>query len=226
MAKEQGIPKVWESIDNIKADKLGKTEKASDSELLDGHDSSYFARQSDMDNKYNKSGGLLEGDIIMLPNRSIRIRKDSNVPYGEYSIGYVTATDTFFSGMASSKYLITSSENPKVKVGSDEFTLYHTGNCPISQSQNGWVKFANGLIVQWGKFTIGGNDTVASTRSGTSTLPMAFSNSTYCIIGSGSVTGNNSESNFLCRPSSTNSFDWFLTKGTNTSVFYIIAIGY
>ena len=48
MAKDQGIPKIWENIDNLKTTKLGKTEKASDSELLDGHDSTYFAKQEDL----------------------------------------------------------------------------------------------------------------------------------------------------------------------------------
>lgn len=42
--------------------------------------------------------------------------------------------------------------------GGKEWNLWSegldTGNCPMSKSANGWVKFANGLIIQWGNLDI------------------------------------------------------------------------
>lgn len=58
-------------IEEAVKDKLDKTGKAADSELLDGHDSTYFATQSELDEKANLVGGntftgtqVFEGDII------------------------------------------------------------------------------------------------------------------------------------------------------------------
>lgn len=47
--------------------------------------------------------------------------------------------------------------------------------------QNGYVKFANGLILQWG---VADNGVVTQNWSKTITLPIAFSNSNYIVAGS------------------------------------------
>ena len=38
----------------------------------------------------------------------------------------------------------------KILSGNQRGEILTTGNCPISKYFNGWAKFANGLIVQWG----------------------------------------------------------------------------
>ena len=50
--------------------------------------------------------------------------------------------------------------------------------------QNGYVKFSNGLILQWG---VADNGAAAQNWSKTITLPIAFSNPNYIVAGSATI---------------------------------------
>jgi hypothetical protein len=83
-----------------------------------------------------------------------------------------------------------------------------------SQGQNGYYKFSNGLIIQWGKAT-----------TGTVTLPTAFTSGTSYSIGAqleGSGAGANDYGQLNSLTST--SFNWVMYSGS--SRLFWVAIGY
>lgn len=88
------------------------------------------------------------------------------------------------------------------------------GMATWSQGQNGYYKFSNGLIVQWGKAT-----------TGTVTLPTAFTSGTSYSIGAqleGSGAGANDYGQLNSLTST--SFNWVMYSGS--SRLFWVAIGY
>lgn len=53
---------------------------------------------------------------------------------------------------------------------------FNTKSCPISKSANGWAKFANGLIIQWGTVTILNNTSPVRIK-----LPIMYSTGTSYV---------------------------------------------
>jgi hypothetical protein len=98
------------------------------------------------------------------------------------------------------------------------------GNAAIvakSLEQNGYIKYASGLIIQWGALV--GFDS----GDGVNTwlpkpLPISFSNGTYCIV---ATNGDNLGGDVRITPGSTNTYS---VSRSSTSVTYYsyIAIGY
>lgn len=116
--------------------------------------------KSDILLKLDKSGGTLSGNLTA----------PAMVIGGEYHIDFNNTPDyqlinfrnpnqeiadsfigIFGSNENSLRYRY---DNPNLSGKTDylEGNIFHTGNCPISKSTNGWCKLANGLIVQWGLF--------------------------------------------------------------------------
>lgn len=88
------------------------------------------------------------------------------------------------------------------------------GMATWSQGQNGYYKFSNGLIIQWGKAT-----------TGTVTLPTAFTSGTSYSIGAqleGSGAGANDYGQLNSLTST--SFNWVMYSGS--SRLFWVAIGY
>ena len=119
-----------ENINNLNLNKLGKTEKASDSELLDGHDSSYFATQSDM-NSANTQIAQNKSDILLKANKTELETKfnfnndvtNSALPKNYMGLTQVTSTSpSFMRGLTggSQHYILQSSlksENYGFQIG-------------------------------------------------------------------------------------------------------------
>lgn len=81
-----------------------------------------------------------------------------------------------------------------------------------------WVKFTNGLIIQWGDIGLGNNPQ-------TVTLPQPFSNSAYGVVGIIKNTGYYSDTGFVLNSSrSSTSFSFYRKPALQGACW--IAIGY
>lgn len=155
--------------------------------------------------------------------------------YGKHIDGRITtgnqqlldcSANKIYVGNPNTPLQVESSENPKVKVGSNVHTMFHTGNTGFSQNTgaNGYVKMPNGIIIQWGAISI---TPVANTvTTGKVTFPIAYPNSCRSVV----VTPHTSRADIVRA-----TFDELSTSGfvmqvyrTNTTAFGTkwIAIGY
>ena len=89
----------------------------------------------------------------------------------------------------------------------------------IKKAQNGYVKFSNGVIIQWGLTSgdIGSAKTV--------TLPVAFSSTNYSVITTTNSTGGEYYANGVSSKTTT-SFKIQAAGGASTAPSFWIAIGY
>lgn len=82
-------------------------------------------------------------------------------------------------GLDSDFYIRGYTDNPSGNNGSNYkpfCRLWTNASCTISKSSRGWVRFANGLILQWGM------DKIRNTFQGQNiTLPIPFSNKNYTV---------------------------------------------
>lgn len=97
------------------------------------------------------TGGTVSGDII-LPNNIGVASKDTGG--NNHWIGYVNSNNQMILGSASIPTILRSNVNPSVLVGSNTYTLYHTGNKPTA-STVGALSTSGG--------TLGGNLTIDKT---------------------------------------------------------------
>lgn len=75
------------------------------------------------------SGGTLTGNAIFNNNVGVQGKNTSGTAY---SLAVVNDSNQAFLGNTSLATVIASSSNPKAKVGSNEYTIYHTGNKPTA----------------------------------------------------------------------------------------------
>ena len=81
----------------------------------------------------------------------------------------------------------------------------------VSLGQNGYAKFNNGFLIQWGKKTSG-------TSTGTIYFPISFYDANYSIT----MSCNNISYSYF---GYNNKYQQAANAGTNTAMFYWIAVG-
>lgn len=226
MAKEQGIPKIWENIDNIKSGKLNKTD-----EDLNTHEKivveSINARKVlyNPRNEYysDLSSGWWEIESNGVKRDSITIEYvqtgGSRVPssgkividQGWDSVGYslyirewdywqqdgsevvvskVSSTQNIVVYVPQETYIVAyrtyegqQIKLPMKRVGDIADTtkltradFLSTQISRIEKSNNGWCRFVNGLIIQWGTVTIPNNTSPVRIK-----LPIMYSTGTSYV---------------------------------------------
>lgn len=198
MAFTDRLPQAWKQIKKNMTDiagKLGKTEKAVDSDKLDGNDSTYFAKQSDIITKLDKgsftgkadelmpkSGGVFTGRVEISDGRLFVgsnnygfACKDTSgahqyvalvAPNNKIYYGWNKACDIVLSGKR-----ITNAENKSVIFG--DFT---------KNNNNFYIKYADGMIIQGGFHRYDKTqDCGDGDYLGQIALPVAMSTNTYGV---------------------------------------------
>ena len=89
----------------------------------------------------------------------------------------------------------------------------------FSKAGNGYVKFGNGLIIQWGKSS-------ATTATKVTTLPTAFTSTNYRLIGQHEYLSGNSHNTVTITACTTTSFTMWSNSTSANATFHWIAIGY
>ena len=93
----------------------------------------------------------------------------------------------------------------------------------VSKAANGYIKFTNGLIIQWGNFDTNVNST--GTVEGTTTLPLAYTNQNYMVLATAKLAGDVINIETI---SKTNFKYWIADRLLNTQAygkFYYISVG-
>ncbi|MGL5458888.1 MAG: hypothetical protein ACRDBY_04670 [Cetobacterium sp.] len=228
------IKTIVDKANSLETNKLGKTEKAVDSDKLDGQDSTYFAKQTDMTSA-NTQINQNKSDILLKANKNNPIFTGMS----KFPRGYSTT----LSGIVVKNYIdevggkniciYTDSEgNLNIRGGGvgEDFSASNNTNIyirqndkpsrvltmediPISKSENGWCKFANGLIIQWGLYksttttaTIKLHVALSSTGAKLSLNPRSLNNANITTTG---VIENTSS--FVCNVSTATVWvDWIV----------------
>ena len=94
-----------------------------------------------------------------------------------------------------------------------------SGFATISKNDTGYCKFNNGLIIQWGRVSVG------NTSKTTVTLPVAFTSTNYKVSGNIYSTTATSQKNDSAYNYTTTTFDLFNGQG-GTCDYDWIAVGY
>lgn len=188
------VKTIADNVSVMDSNKLGKTEKAVDSDKLDGQDSTYFAKQSDMTSantqiNQNKSDILLKLDKSEVFETGATTSKTYVVKNEEGTTKLGKWLD-FMDNPTDTKYqarLYTENGALFLAQNNDLGGLvFHEGNCPISKQPIGYCKLANGLIIQWG-FSVVNFPLYDTYGVLTVNFPISFSDTGFSLITKGIV---------------------------------------
>lgn len=192
MAKEQGIPKLWE--------KTNKNEH--DIQNIVGRSGNIKIYYGELEPIFGSRDATIETVIKSMEEYSIArivVQSDNNgVKPPSVSVGGTLLITKLNSFRVEIKF-IEDVYSPNLRIfeggyhGIAGFTgwkeVFTESSCPISKSPTGWAKFANGLIVQWGHtggYEGFGAGEFTNKRIDVS-LPISFSSGNYAISGSESL---------------------------------------
>ena len=119
--------------------------------------------------------------------------------------------------------LSSSITNVKNSVSSLTTTVNGKIGATVSKAANGYIKFTNGLIIQWGDFNSSINST--ATIEGQVTLPLAYTNQNYIVIANAKRAGDVINVDTI---SKTNFTYWIADRLLNVEAygqFYYISVG-
>lgn len=139
----------------------------------------------------NVAKGTLDTDAVnrkQLDDLKKQIEEGNNTFAGDNTFsGKVTITgETALNGETSAvTQEVEDSSNKVATTGFIKNVLSSNGAglATVVKEQNGYIQFANGIIMQWGKY---------SGTNGTVTFPIPFTSTDYAITGASLVTGNQS----------------------------------
>ncbi|MGL6185552.1 MAG: gp53-like domain-containing protein [Clostridium chrysemydis] len=240
MAKEQGIPKIWEKVEKNEQD-IGYIQTTGDRLTYKSRGTlpEFDGTFGDFCNKVkhgvysiypeNANALNLPDDVYKFGNLSVEY-----ADYGKQVVKIIYVRDGANQILTFSNWNF--SNSPEGVFSKEAWTLeFNHKNCPISKSTDGWCQLANGLIIQWGLFTGATGNLGVSSRHDAITLPIQFSNESYAVIpvsGTGGVTADWNAYTALCRVSTKHNNHFYIVR-TNTRVEEVyfssiqwIAIGY
>lgn len=138
MATINGIYKVKNSegtydVINLRTTAEQVVESSSKRFVTDSEKSTWNSKANashNHDSVYLKlAGGSVTGNVTFNNNVGIQAKNTSGTAY---SLAKINSSNQTFLGTESLATIIASSSNPQAKVGSNTYTLYHTGNKPTA----------------------------------------------------------------------------------------------
>ena len=135
------VPEIIALVNQIIDEKLGVGDKATDSDKLDGQDSTYYATATALANKLDKTAQAA----------------DSAKLGGTEASSFAKLASPALTGTPTAPTAASTTNNTQIATTAFVKSLVGAANnggiIAASLAQNGYVKFANGLILQWGVIT-------------------------------------------------------------------------
>lgn len=192
-----------QSVNNISSTLDGKLDKGSFTGSADDLNSRIIVNESSISSKLDKGsytgtandllskeGGTVTGTIDIGGVGSSRLVLNNmyfNEKYGtkqamHFGEHYVALGNPTFGEIVASRSHTQGAgqdiSEPLFKRDGSSYFIFHTGNSPISKATNGYSRFANGMIVQWGYTGVQGEVGVGNR---TITFPIAFTSTAFQI---------------------------------------------
>lgn len=197
------VPEIIALVNQIIDEKLGVGDKAADSDKLDGQDSTYYATATALANKLDTTAKAA----------------DSAKLGGTAASSFAKLASPAFTGTPTAPTAASTTNNTQIATTAFVKSLVGAANnggiIAASLAQNGYVKFANGLILQWGFSASAGEG------SRKMTFPIAYTTSCLNVQG----TGSNVSSQATVAWSGLSKTGFTLIIGNSGAIYYI-AIGY
>lgn len=171
---------------------------------IDGLQAQIDANKSDILLKLDKSGGKIDGNLIIKSNENTSFTltgqgecdvqilpldsNDQGSPESQWQIGTTFNKKDLYFFNGKTGYITTIKTDGSIMTKTNK-DVFDTGNCTIARSKEGWCKLVNGLIIQWGTTAV--NKVWSSDAEYyTVAFPIAFTSYTNVSIASLNFAGN------------------------------------